>query len=261
MNNKKYLPALAVISIIASSLIITAPAFAAQAGNENAANNANGKAWGARMHARGVFGTVSAINGTNITVAGKTGPNGATGTTYNVDAANAKVTKGGASSSVSAIAVGDTVMVQGTISGSNITATAVRDGFGKDIDKNGEESRFSRQNMPAIQGNGQPVIGGAVTAINGSSLTITNKSNITYSVDASSAKVTKSGATSTLSSIATGDSVIVQGAVNGTSVTASSIVDQGNAANAQAQSGNSAPKQHFGFFGMIGGFFAHLFGF
>jgi len=259
MNSKKYFPLLATIGI-ASSLILAAPAFA-QTNNENAARQGNGKSWGVGMRARGVFGTVSAINGSTLTVAGKTGTNGSAGTIYSVDAANAKIMKSGANSSVSGIAVGDAVMIQGTINGSNVTATIIRDGFGKDNDKNGKENKLPRQGMQAsqvIQGDGQPVVGGTITSINGASLTATNKSNVTYSIDASNAKITKSGASSTLSSVAIGDNVIVQGAVNGTSVTASSIVDQGNAANSQSGDG---PKPHSGFFGMIGGFFAHLFGF
>lgn len=260
MKNKKYITLLAATGIV-SSLIIAAPAFAAQTGNENAARQGNGRGWSMGMRARGVFGTVSAINGTTLTVAGKAGFNGAAGITYSVDATNAKIMKSGADSSVSAITVGDTVMIQGTVSGSNIAATVIRDGFGKDNDENGEENKLPRQNMQAnkiIQGNGQPVMGGAVTAINGASLTLTNKSNVTYSIDASNARITKSGASSTLSGVAIGDNIIVQGAVNGTSVTASSIVDQGNTAD--SQSGNES-KSHFGFFGMIGNFFSRLFGF
>ena len=55
-----------------------------------------------------------------------------TGTVYTVDATNAKIYKGGATTtvSVSAIATGDKVMVQGTISGTNIAATVIRDGVG-----------------------------------------------------------------------------------------------------------------------------------
>ena len=79
-----------------------------------------------------------------------------TATTYTVDASSATVTKNGAASTVSAIAVGDTVMVQGTVSGTNVTAKTIRDGVG--------------QGQPAIQGNGQPVVAGTVTAINGNSV-------------------------------------------------------------------------------------------
>ena len=72
---------------------------------------------------------VTEVNGTALSVnsiPGKMRNNSSTATTattYTVDASNAEVTKNAATSSVSSIAVGDTVMVQGTISGTNITAT------------------------------------------------------------------------------------------------------------------------------------------
>ena len=82
---------------------------------------------GQMMGNRGVFGTVASINGNALTVTGKVGPNGGTPTTYTIDTTNAKVTKSNVASTVSAIAVGDTVMVQGTVSGTNIAATIIRD--------------------------------------------------------------------------------------------------------------------------------------
>ena len=47
-----------------------------------------------------------------------------------MDATNAKIYKGSATTtvSVSDIAMGDTVMVQGTVSGTSVTATVIRDG-------------------------------------------------------------------------------------------------------------------------------------
>lgn len=199
----------------------------------------------------GINGTVTAVNGNTITVTQKTGPNATTTTTYTVDATNAKVLKNGTSSTVSNIAVGDMVMVQGTVNGTNVTATMIRDGIGRG-------QGWQQQTAAIVQGNGQPVIAGSVTAINGNTLTVTNKSNVTYTVDASSAKIAKGGASVSLASVATGDSVIVQGTVNGTSVTASSVIDQGAA---PSTGGGNTPQPHVGFFGMIGNFFAHLFGF
>ncbi len=51
---------------------------------------------------------------------------------YTVDATNAKIYKGSVTSTVavSDIAQGDTVMVQGTITGTNVAATVIRDGVG-----------------------------------------------------------------------------------------------------------------------------------
>jgi hypothetical protein len=211
---------------------------------------------GEGMVGRGTFGTVAAVAGDTLTVTSRVGKNGTT-TTYTVDATNATVIKNGSSSSVSAIGVGDTIMVSGTVSGTSITATLIRDG----MPQGGLKMRTPAQSP--LKGNGEPVIGGAVTAINGTTLTVTNKSNVTYMVDASAATIVKDNATSSLSTINTGDNVIVQGAVNGTSVTASSVDDQGGAAPSMStstpQNGSAGP--HKGIFGAIGGFFSHLFGF
>jgi hypothetical protein len=209
--------------------------------------------------APGVFGTVASVSGDTLTVTSKMGPitsaagsANASGTTYTVDATNATVMKAGASSSVSAIAVGDTVLVTGTVSGTSVTATTIRDGML--MGQNGRPST-----TPIIQGNGEPVIGGTVSAISGSTLTVTNKSNVTYSVDASNATIEKKNAASTLSTVAVGDSVVVQGAVNGTSVTASSVMD-GGVPSAQGTS-TPHPGGMQGFLGGIGSFFHSLFGF
>ena len=239
-------------------------------------------AWGGGSghRAPGVFGTVASISGDTITVTSKGFGSNATAKTYTVDATNATVTKAGASSSISAIADGDIIMVQGTVSGTNVTATAIRDGvmggtgggrFGGPGMRGNVSSTSSRGNeMPGkeisnITGNGEPVIGGTVASISGTMLTITNKSNVTYSVDASNATVNKGGASSTVSAITTGDSVIVQGTVNGTAVVASSVIDQGVAPTAASTATPATSGAHGGFIGGllggIGGFFQHLFGF
>ena len=202
----------------------------------------------------GVSGTVASVSGDILTVTSKTGPDGSAGVTYTIDATNATVTKNGASSAVSDVVIGDTVMVQGAVSGTNVTATTIRDGA--PAPKQGA--------APIIQGNGQPVIGGSITAVNGSTLTVTNKSNVTYTVDATNATIEKGNTTSSVTAVAVGDNVIVQGAVNGASVTASSVIDSG-ASTATVNSANAASNAHQGgvggFFGGIFGFFHKLFGF
>ena len=209
----------------------------------------------------GISGTVASINGSALTVTSKPNPRNSSSvsTTYTVDATNAKITKNGTSSSVSAIAAGDLIFVQGTVNGTNVTATAIRDGI---MTKGNRPNNAVLQ----IQGNGQPVVGGAVTVINGASLTITNKSNVNYTVDATNATITKNGTASSLSNISVGDNIIVQGTVNGSSITASSIIDQGattsNVTPNTANNGQNTGHRFMGeFFGGIGGFFKHLFGF
>lgn len=108
-------------------------------------------------------------------------------------------------------------------------------------------------------GNGQPVIGGKVTAVSGNIVTVTNKSNVTYTIDATNATVTKAGiATATITNVAVGDSIVAQGAINGTSMTAASVLDQGTTPSV---SGSSQPEKRGGMMNSIGGFFSHLFGF
>ena len=76
-----------------------------------------------------VLGKVTAVNGATITITGSR-PMGAT-TTYMIDATNAVVIKNAATSSVSAIAVGDMIVVQGKVVGTSVTATRVIDGLGR----------------------------------------------------------------------------------------------------------------------------------
>jgi len=87
---------------------------------------------------------------------------------------------------------------------------------------------------------------------------ITNKSNVTYTVDVTNAKILEGQNTVTVSSLAVGDSLVIQGTVNGNSVTASTVLDQ---KISTTTTGTTTPPQHKGFFGAIGSFFSHLFGF
>jgi len=86
---------------------------------------AGGPGSGGMGQSPGVFGQVAAINGTTITIT-----DSRNSTKYTIDASNASVTKNGSASSLSNIAVGDTVMIQGTVSGNSVTATSILDGLG-----------------------------------------------------------------------------------------------------------------------------------
>jgi precorrin-6B methylase 2 len=220
-----------------------------------------GQGEGGMQHGKpAIVGTVSTINGTTLTISGRNGfmpdrtASTSTATIFTVDASNAKVVKGNASSTVSGISVGDVVVVQGTVSGTNVTATMIRDGQMPKPHKNGGDNTQSA--MAMLQGNGQPVIAGTISVISGSTLTVTNKSNVTYSVDTSNAKILAGQTVATLSSLKIGDAVVIQGAINGTSVTASTVIDQ-----ATPTSDNGGQPHRKSFFGSIGQFFSHLFGF
>jgi hypothetical protein len=79
----------------------------------------------------GVMGVVASINGTTLTVTGRTGDSATT--TYTVDASSAMVLKSTsgkvATSTLSAVVAGDKVMVEGTVSGTSITAKTILDGL------------------------------------------------------------------------------------------------------------------------------------
>ncbi len=203
----------------------------------------------------GVFGTVLSIIGNSITLSSKAFGKNTTATTYTVDASNATVMKNKATSNVSAIVVGDTLMVQGTVSSNTVTATLIRD---LPAQAAGGMRGFGKPKGPTIQGNGEPVVGGTVSAVNASTFTLTNKAGVTYAVDASNAFIEKGNATSSLSAVSVGDGVLVQGGVNGTSIVASSMIDQGMPSS--MQNGNAAiPKG--GFESFFGNFFRSHFGF
>lgn len=252
------------IAIFVTSLAVVGLIFAGNMAFADAttALRNNGRVGEMRPAGLGVFGTVSSVNGSTIIVLQRN-PKDNTMTAYTVDASNATIMKNGASSSVSNISVGDTAMVQGTVSGTSVTATIIRDGV---LMQGREQERWQKpdKNIKSIiQGNGQPVIGGSVTAISSSTLTITNKSSITYTVDTSNATIMKDGVASNIGNISVGDNVVIQGTVNGTSINASLVIDQGNGpANANATSTNPTSRGIMGgFFNSVGGFFRHLFGF
>jgi len=154
--------------------------------------------------APGVTGTVSAVSGTTITLADKAG------TTYAVDAANVKFPSGpfGLAESLGSIAVGDVISVRGTVSGTNVTATTIND-----------ISYISRT-----------VFGGKVASISGATITITGMKNETHTIDATNAKFTKGfrkETAITLADVKVGDMITAIGTLNGQTVAATAIQDNG----------------------------------
>ena len=270
--NKASLSILTILALIAGfaaamPVLAAAPAAASSgAPNGQFRGMHRGQAPGARP---GVMGAVTAISGATLTVAGRQGFGAAAnGVTYAVDASKATVLKDNVTSTLSAIAVNDVISVRGAVSGTNVAATEIRDGPGGNF-KPGQFDKKS-STTPPIQGNGQPVIAGTISAISGSALTVKTASGIQYTVDATSAKIVKGQGAATISDVSVGDSVVVQGATNGTSVTASSVIDQtrpvgsgdqGAAPGAANNAPQTKPLGNFGFLGQIGGFFKHLFGF
>lgn len=285
MNIKKYLSA----TIIAmSALVVTAgfglaPTLAsaqttpspAWSGSLGGSGFGHGSMGGRMGMIPGVFGSVTAVNGATLTISGRQGFSHASSTpatvVYTVDASNATVKKDNATTTVASIAVGDTVAVRGTVSGTNVTATAIFDGVmpmmrggrgGPGMGGMGTSTRTMP--MSPITGNGQPVIAGSVSAISGNTLTVTNKSNVTYTVDVTNAKIVEGQSTIAVTGITVGDNVIIQGAVSGTSVTASSVIDQPvqqTSSGGISGQGQNTQMHHGGIFSSIGSFFSRIFGF
>lgn len=249
--------------MIAGALLMAGTAFAQTPSH---AGGYGGSRMGGMRMMPGVFGTVSAINGDILTLTSKGFGSGTTAVakTYTVDATNATVFKNSATSTLSAVAVGDMVMAAGTLNGTSLTATSIRDGFagGMGGSQGGKGIRpgMHASSTPMMQGNGQPVVGGTVSAISGNTLTVTTaQGNVTYTIDVTNATVTKGNVASTASAIAVGDKVVVQGAVNGDSVTATTVSDSGSA---PSLGGASTMKGGLGkVINSIGGFFHSLFGF
>lgn len=159
--------------------------------------------WKSWMFNAGITGTVTAESNDEITVRAKNGA------TYTVDIDDAKIRY--AVSGDSSIDVGDTVFVQGVINGSNIVATVVIDADNQTEPKPSDDER-------------REGIIGTVTAKSGTTLTVLGKNGTTYTVAAADAKVWKNKTeTTSFSSIAVGDSVVIQGSVSGSSVTAAKI--------------------------------------
>ena len=279
-KNTSFIVSVAAMALIGSAMALTA--FAQSPNAEQGAAGLHGRGRGGRpqgvgmrQHGEGVFGTVTAISGTTITVEKKGfGKNAATPpvTTYVVDASTATIDKNGVAATLASVAVGDMISVTGTVSGTAVTAKTIHDGrpaIGKgnrEMQDDASGTNTPGANMPTaplIAGNGQPVVMGSVTTISGNTLDITNKAGASYSIDASGAKITKSGKDAAIADVAVTDVVLVQGAINGTSVTASSVIDQTFAHPTVAADGSMIPQsqKHAGFFGGMRDFFSHLFGF
>lgn len=208
------------MTMAAGALLTASLGAGALALADNSTNATAGAApTAAELHRPGVGGTVTTVNGNTITVTGRDGK------TYTINAGSAAVTKD-MTVTVSDIAVGDTIMADGTVDGTTVTATAIHDGNppagGAGMGMGGH----------GFRGHG---IHGTVSAVSGTTLTVTatnpkDSTTSTYTVDASSAKVVKGDGTtkptdSTISSVTVGDTVMVDGDISGTSVTAKMIID------------------------------------
>jgi hypothetical protein len=208
MKNKHIL----IGAILLLSFVIGTPVFASDGGNQGffgrlfsqVGNLFQGKHKGAMKKPAdmgAIMGTVTVVAGNTITISG------VNGITYTVDATNAEIMKGGVTTPVSGLVVGDVLMVRGTISGTTVTAKLIADNFPRPDDQDDENDGIK----------------GAVTQITGTTITIQGKNNTIYTVNATSAEVKKDGVVVPITTIVVGDMLRVEGTLSGTTVTATKI--------------------------------------
>ena len=207
IDRKKFLiPAVAFAAFLGGAGLMVATAASAASGTPG-----TGMPWAGHD----VTGTVSAVSGNTITLTG------ANGTTYTINAASTTVEKV-SSISVGQVAVGDTLRVDGTVSGTNVTAAHIMDGTLPAGLHGGFGWERGAGHMPGVVG--------TISAVNGNTLTVAGKNGTTYTVDATNAKIMtfaqgQKPAAGTVASLKVGDTVGIRGTVSGTNVTATSIVD------------------------------------
>ena len=232
------------IMVVGSALVVGSTVFSGTAMAQGLKNiNRSPKAGIHQPLVRPVaMGIVTSISGNTISLTSHKGFGSTTpDLVYTVDATNATITKmvPGASGvkptstviTVADIAVGDRLTVEGTISGINVVATKIKDLPAGNFQK-GKNEKESTNEI-------KPVANGKVTAVSGNFITIVgskNKTTYTYTVDATSATITKitaggkgvkpNSAVITVSSIAVGDNLVVSGTMSGTSITATKIMDR-----------------------------------
>ena len=167
---------------------------------------------------RGMWGTPPAAAGkvtaVDVTANTITVSDTKSGTSFMVNASGATIQKFTPPSAPQTIAIGqiqigDNVMVQGTVSGTTITATKITDGM----------MMAGFRGGPGMRG-----AAGTVASINGNTITLTGKNGTTYTVNASGSNVEKVSPSS-VSNIAVGDTLQVSGTTSGGTITAKNIID------------------------------------
>lgn len=147
----------------------------------------------------GIVGTVEAISGTTITLTAKNS------TKYSVEASNAKIVKAGSAITIGSIQVGDTLLVKGKVSGTEVVATAIVDGVGFKKGVRAIKNEFVKGNITF----------GKILSVNGSSFTVeTHQKNATTTISVTTTNATtfkKDASSATLSDLAVGEHVLVAG--------------------------------------------------
>jgi hypothetical protein len=197
---------------------------------------------------RGTRGTITGVDGSTITV-DATDANGGSSTVEVTTDSDTRVTEAVAGT-VSDIAVGDTVMVEGSTSGTSIAATAIRDvgdqaigagamGAQPPDDGSAPTGAPGGGEMPnggqapsgdqsgQVPPNGRPGGGqgtfGTVTAVDGSTITIEMQDGTTMTVSTASDTTVTVTREISVADLVTGDTISVTGTTSGSTVAATSI--------------------------------------
>jgi len=204
---------IATVPVLAATFImggaVTALATTASAAIQDGTGPAQ-YAQGTHGRGPGVGGTITAIQGSTITITDKRDAK-----TYTIDASGAAVKKVSAGTApvtetLADLAVGEMIMARGTVSGTSVIATEVMEG----------DFRFDGTRPMK---DGRPGVMGTVTAIQGSTITVTNIDGTVHTVDASEDLVEKH-VSGSLSDITVGARINAMGDTSGTSVKAKVIV-------------------------------------
>lgn len=141
-----------------------------------------------------VGGEITAINGTTLTIQGfsrdgmkngmrndaqkNAGQNSTqkNETTYTIDASQATFEKNGTAATLSTFAVGDRVMIEGTLNGTSVVATKIFGGM--PMMKVGPGGMGHEGMGRGVQG-----VMGKVTAVSGTTLTVQREDGTVYTVD------------------------------------------------------------------------------
>ncbi len=160
ISNKISLLSLATICCLSLGIVSTTHAQSnnARPNNPDQAPGNNPPSGERPSQAPGVMGTITAIDGTNLTITTRgLGPNDDSGKTYTVDGSSAEITKNNTSATISDLAVDDMVMVIGTISDTTITATEIRqDAMPSDMPEQNRNTFGQNPDGSPSFGQGQP---------------------------------------------------------------------------------------------------------
>ncbi len=213
---------LIVMPLIASAIFLASPAMASSGQNGMYRTERSGTEMSDKKRnldgKRGIVGTVKSITGTVIIVTGMDKKE------YTVDASKATVMKAGSDTAstpttitVGNIAIGDTLMIKGTLTNLNMVATNIFDG----------KMPVKHEMMNSKKG-----IAGTVKSITGAVIIVTGVDGKDYTVDASKATVMKASTTPnvnptivTLANIVVGDTIMVRGTLSNLNMSATNIFD------------------------------------